>query len=498
MKVIIINKNSKDKEEKEKLNVCAYARVSTEKDDQLTSFESQKKYYETKIKQNDKWNYVKIYADEGISGTSLEKRENFLLMIKDAMAGKIDIILTKSISRFARNTMDTLKYVRELKERNIAVVFEEENINTLDEAGEFLITVLSSVAQQEVENMSAHVRKGHAMLLKSGNLLLGNGCYGYKFINEENKIEIVPEEAKVVKKIFKLYLKGTSCREIARILDKANIKTYRNVKKWVPSSVRYILTNEKYTGDLLQGKQVKLNPFVKKAKNKGQSDKYLIRNFHKPIISREDFDKAQELIKENNHSSSSKEYTKLSYKVKCGYCYSSVNVVRYKKGKAFVECTNRKKNGRESCPQSKDMIKNKVFSIIKKGLKNSINEILNNNDNDLTYVKNIIKSDTTNFENEVLGKIIKLVFVGGYDSYNRPMPFMIRVVLFNNYPLNDYMIKKLTMNEIKSIKTKKLYEGWISERITHYGIQGNPYKRVDISKVKIKIEIEKSEDCTLV
>ena len=168
MEVLKIAKQEESKliVNKEKINVAAYARVSTDSDDQINSFESQKKYYESKINKNNDWRLVNIYADYGISGTNIYKRENFLRMISDALIGKIDIILTKSISRFARNTVDTLKYVRLLKERNIAIIFEEERINTLDNTGEFLITVLSSVAQQESFNISAHVKKGHEMLLK--------------------------------------------------------------------------------------------------------------------------------------------------------------------------------------------------------------------------------------------------------------------------------------------------------------------------------------------
>lgn len=298
MEIIKVDKLTKEAEKKEILNVAAYARVSTGSEDQLNSFESQKKYYENKINQNQNWILVDIYADEGISGTSSHIRENFLKMIKDAMSGKIDLILTKSISRFARNTVDTLKYVRLLKERNISIIFEEENINTLDKSGEFLLTVLSSVAQQESENISTHVKKGHEMLLKDGNLILGNGCFGYRFINKEKRLEIIPEEAKIVRKMYKLFLDGKNFSEIKRILESQGVKTYTKRSNWDTTSIKYILTNEKYVGDLLQKKMVKVNPFERRRKNNGLSEKYFIRNHHKPIVSRELFEKVQERLVE--------------------------------------------------------------------------------------------------------------------------------------------------------------------------------------------------------
>ena len=504
MEIIKIDKKIEEKVKKEKLNVAAYARVSTDHDDQLGSFESQKLYYENIIMKHNDWNFAGVYADEGISGTHTLKRENFLRMVNDALIGKIDIILTKSISRFARNTVDTLKYVRLLKERNIAIIFEEERINTLDNTGEFLITVLSSVAQQESENISYHVRKGHEMLLKGGNILLGSGCLGYRFINKDKKIEIVPEEAKVVRLIFKLFLEGNSLAYIKRELESRKILTYKKRKNWDITNIKNILTNEKYTGDLLQGKRVKLNPFVRPVKNKGESNKYLIRDFHEPIISKEDFIKTQYIIKEkydNIYGHDKKKTSCLSHKTKCGFCGSALHVVRRKKTGFFSECGNRKENGRVACPNSRDIHSEKVFNIIIKGINNCKDIINNSKDKDLLYVKRIISS-TTNLEinEEILGKMIKLVFVGGYDCYKRTQPYMVRIVLFNNYPLSDYQIKKITIEETINIKAKKIYEGWVSQKIICYGPPGPTYKRTEISKVKVVVEVEtaNSENCTLV
>ena len=494
MEIIKVDKLTKEDEKKEILNVAAYARVSTGSEDQLNSFESQKKYYENKINQNENWILVDIYADEGISGTSLHRRENFLKMIKDAMSGKIDLILTKSISRFARNTVDTLKYVRLLKERNISIIFEEENINTLDKSGEFLLTVLSSVAQQESENISTHVKKGHEMLLKDGNLILGNGCFGYRFINKEKRLEIIPEEAKIVRKMYKMFLDGKNFSEIKRILESQGVKTYTKRSNWDTTSIKYILTNEKYVGDLLQKKMVKVNPFERRRKNNGLSEKYFIRNHHKPIVSRELFEKVQERLVEldnnNKYKHTCHNITALSYKIKCGYCFYSYNNSRRKKTGYFMVCRNRRENGRSACPESMDMHQIKIYNIVKNGLRKAGSIIANSEDKDLKYVKKIINDSNSSFDDETIGKIVKFVFVGGYDYYGRAMPFMIRIVLFNSFPTSEYSIKKLSIDEIKKTKTKQIYEGWISQRIIKYGPKGPTYHREEISKVKCKVEIE--------
>ncbi len=175
------NELSNNNDNSQKLKVAAYARVSTDLEDQKTSFISQQKYYLEKITENPKWMFVEVYADEGISGTQAFKRENFMRMVKDAENGKIDLILTKSISRFARNTLDTLKYVRLLKANGIGIIFEEEGINTLDMAGELLLTVLSSVAQQESETISSHIRLGYKMKRERGELVGFSSCYGYTY-----------------------------------------------------------------------------------------------------------------------------------------------------------------------------------------------------------------------------------------------------------------------------------------------------------------------------
>lgn len=203
--------------------VAAYCRVSTDSEDQLQSYHSQVKYYTELINENSDWTMAGVYADEAITGTQIDKRLDFQRLINDCMNGDIDMIITKSISRFARNTLDTLKYVRRLKEINVAVFFEEENINTLTMDGELLLVILSSVAQQEVENISANVKKGLKMKMQRGELVGFHGCLGYDYDKESKTISINEDEAEVVRYIFKRYLEGAGgsviCRELEKTLD---------------------------------------------------------------------------------------------------------------------------------------------------------------------------------------------------------------------------------------------------------------------------------------
>ena len=211
------------KPKQKKLRVCAYARVSTDSLKQGESFENQVSTYERVIKSNPEYEFVSVYADQGMTGRS-ENRPEFQRMIADCKAGKIDLIITKSISRFARNTLDTLKYVRMLKERNIAVYFEDEKINTLTMDGELLLVVLSSVAQQEVENISANVKKGLKMKMKRGELVGFQGCLGYDYHKDTKTITVNEEEAEIVRYIFNRYIEGAGGSVIAHELENLGYK----------------------------------------------------------------------------------------------------------------------------------------------------------------------------------------------------------------------------------------------------------------------------------
>ena len=204
--------------------VAAYVRVSTDGEEQLQSFQSQKEYYQDKISKNKEWVMVGIYADEAITGTKTVKRDGFLKMINDCMAGMVDVILTKSISRFSRNLVDTLQYVRMLKDKGIAVIFEKENINTLSMESEMALALLSTLAQNEVESLSANVKLGIKMKMKRGEMMGFNGCLGYDYHPEDKSITINPEEAEVVREIYDMYLSGYGAPTIAKELTRLGRK----------------------------------------------------------------------------------------------------------------------------------------------------------------------------------------------------------------------------------------------------------------------------------
>ena len=259
------------KDNKKKLRVAAYCRVSTDEDEQLNSYQSMISYYKSVISENPDWVLYKIYADEGLTGTLIKDRTAFMQMITDANEGKFDMVITKSISRFARNTVDTLSYVRALKDKGIPIIFENENINTMSMSGELLLTILASVAQQEVENISANVKKGLYAKMSRGELVGFNICMGYDYDIENKKISINKEEAQIVTQIFEMYASGMGGVQISRVLNTKGIKTKRG-NNWTCSSVIGVIKNEKYVGDLKQGKTYTMDPISKhRVKNNNNS-----------------------------------------------------------------------------------------------------------------------------------------------------------------------------------------------------------------------------------
>ncbi len=276
--------------------VAAYVRVSTDGEEQLESFQSQKRYYQDKISHNKEWVMVDIYADEAITGTKVANREGFQRMIKDCMDGKIDVILTKSISRFSRNTVDTIQYVRLLKEKGIAVIFEKENINTLTEQGEMMLTIMSTIAQSEVESLSQNVKLGIKMRMKRGELMGFNGCLGYDYHPEDKSITVNEEEAETVRLIFELYLQGYGTYTIAKPLTELGKRNKKGGTTWSDSGIRGIIKNEKYKGDLLLEKTFTTDPITKRRiENFGEVEQYYVKDHHEPIVSEEVWEKAQEI-----------------------------------------------------------------------------------------------------------------------------------------------------------------------------------------------------------
>ena len=360
-----------------KLRVAAYCRVSTDDEDQIKSYNSMIKYYTDLIQKNEEWEFVGIYADKAITGTSVRSREDFQRLIEDCMDGKIDMIITKSIPRFARNTLDTLRYVRLLRENNVAIYFEVEKINTLVD-GEFLMTILSSVAQQEVENTSAYVKKGLKMKMKRGELVGFSRCFGYDRDKETGELKIVEAEAETVRHIFDRYLQGAGGTVIARELNEEGILTYNNCK-WTCSTILNIIKNEKYMGDMLQGKTYTVDPISKRRlQNNGEEDKFYVEGHHEAIISREVFEKAQELrisrnlkrakvSTESNRVIIRRQYA-FSCILQCYFCGSNLSRRTWhsssKYSKVIWQCVKSAKKGKRFCPESKaipEMVIEKAF-----------------------------------------------------------------------------------------------------------------------------------------
>lgn len=297
MRVVVIPAKSceENKQAAKCLRVAAYCRVSTDDEEQKTSYEAQIGYYTEKINQNPEWQMAGIFADEGISGTQAKKRPEFLKMIRLCRQRKIDIILTKSLSRFARNTVDSLGYIRELRALGIAVISEKENINTLTAESEMLITIMSCFAQAESESISKNVSWGVRQSFKNGNVPMQYArLLGYRKGHDGNA-EIIPEEAEVVKEIYRCYLDGMSMNLIADRLNEKGLTTKGGSSPYRKTVVQRILTNEKYTGDALLQKTYVTDCITKKTrKNNGELPMYLVKNHHEPIISRSDFNRVQE------------------------------------------------------------------------------------------------------------------------------------------------------------------------------------------------------------
>lgn len=370
MEVELIKANdpfdSSSKRRIERLRVAAYCRVSTDDEDQIKSYNSMVQHYTDLIKNNKEWVFAGVYADRAITGTKVDKRDEFQKLIQDCLEDKIDMIIAKSIPRFARNTLDTLKYVRMLKERNVGVYFEVEKINTLKD-GEFLMTILSSVAQQEVENTSAYVKKGLKMKMKRGELVGFQGCLGYDYDTVTKSLSINEEGAEVVRYIFERYVAGAGSTMIARELNEKEIPTIKG-NPWTSSSVMGIINNEKYKGDILLGKTFTVDPISKRRlENLGEEDRYYIHNHHEPIVSEELFERAQEIRNRRNGNRKkgvtpgkrekfSRQYA-FSCMLECGFCGGNLSRRRWhsssKYKKTIWQCVKSTKNGKRFCPDSK-------------------------------------------------------------------------------------------------------------------------------------------------
>ena len=349
------------------LRVAAYCRVSTDEEEQLSSYEAQCEYYTDKIMSNKEWTMAGIFADEGITGTSTKKRTEFLRMIRLCKQIMIDLILTKSIQRFARNTLDCINYTRILRQLGIGVLFEKENINSLPPDSEFMITMYGAMAQSESESISSNIRRGRQMHAKVGTLKIPcHWLYGYKK-DADGKFCIVPEQAEVVREIYERYKDGASLRNLKDWLEGNQIKTVLGTADWSISVIKGILTNEKYCGDVLLQKTFCTDVISKKiVKNVGQMAQYYMPDHHEAIVSREQYNAVKaEMARRSALRSPSKEavtgrscYTSkyaLSDRLFCGECGTLYRrKTRNVKGNIYHEwrCISRLEYGKKYCHES--------------------------------------------------------------------------------------------------------------------------------------------------
>lgn len=363
-----------------KKRVAAYCRVSTDSEEQLNSYEAQKSYYTQKIEESSDWEMAEIYADEGISGTSMKKRTEFKKMITACKRGHIDLIITKSLSRFARNTVDCLETVRLLKANGIGVYFEKENINTLTESSEFLITLFSGFAQAESESLSKNVAWGWRKSAEAGNVYFQyKRMLGYRK-GTDGQPEIVPEEAEIIRRIYRRYLAGCSLGQIKQELEQDNIPTAQKVERWSSAVIHNILTNEKYMGDALLQKTYITDCISKKVKkNMGERPMYYVENNHPAIIPRETFDQVQ---KEMTRRSSKRKVLQKSGKTElgkysgkyaltellvCGECgspYKRVTWARNGKKRIVWRCVSRLEFGTKYCHNSPTLDESRLHNAI--------------------------------------------------------------------------------------------------------------------------------------
>lgn len=366
-----INTQVKTASQYRQLRVVAYCRVSTKQEEQLNSYDTQKSYYTDRINAEPNWKFVGIFADKGITGTSIKHREEFKKMIKLCQQGKVDMIITKSISRFARNTVDCLTHTRMLKALGVDVYFEEQGIHSIQPEAEFYISIYGTIAQSESENISANVKWGKAQSAREGKVPFQCKYFlGYEK-NKQGQILIVPEEAEVVKLIYRSFLEGDSMYGIKLKLESLGIKTPRGSAVWNQALISSILTNEKYIGDVLVNKTYIEDCISKRVKvNNGEREKFYIENHHPAIIDRQTFARVQEeLARRKSKPKVWQQSTKtqlgrysskyaLTELLICGKCktpYRRCTWTHHGKKKVVWRCVNRMEFGKKYCPDAPTM-----------------------------------------------------------------------------------------------------------------------------------------------
>jgi len=458
------------------LRVAAYCRVSTLQEQQETSYEAQVNYYTEKIKSNLNWKLAGIYADDGKSATSTKKRSNFQAMIDDCLAGKIDMVITKSISRFARNTVDSLMNIRKLKEKSIAVFFEKEGINTLEGSGELLITILSSQAQEESRNISENCHWGIVRKFENGKVIVNHSKFLGYTKDKEGNLVIVPEEAELVRRIFRLFLEGNSSYGIKRMLEADGILTVTGNTEWHATVIDKMLSNEKYMGDALMQKTYTVDFLTKKkVLNKGIVPKYYIEDNHEAIIPKELFNRVQEekarrtaIYRPAERKKDAPVKGKYSAKyilsdimvcAECGQPYRRQVWTKYGIKKAVWRCDNRLKHGSKRCKYSPTLKEDSIHEAIMSAI-------------------NSVVEDQGEFVQAFRENVIRII--GNYSAQAEPTQYDEKIEQLQQEMMRliedsaktecaddafdkEYRIIADKIKELKKLKTKELKERHLAE-----------------------------------
>ncbi|MGE5474524.1 MAG: recombinase family protein [Ignavibacteriales bacterium] len=394
--------------------VAAYCRVSTDKDDQINSLESQKRYFEEYINRNEDWEFAGLYVDEGISGTNIKKRSGFKQMIADAEKNKFDIIITKEISRFARNTLDSIYYTRKLKSIGVAVIFMSDNINTLDPDSELRLTIMASIAQEESRKTSERVKWGQKRAMERG-VVFGNRIYGFNV--KDGKLYINEEEAKIIQLIFKLYYEdGMGTHVLCKELEDRGIPTPRGAKRWSNATILKILKNEKYIGTLKQRKELTTDFLTHSRKTNKGNEEFITKELnHEAIIDKKVFEDVQkEITRRNKYKEENTKYSNRyawSGRIECGICDGKYKrrIWNYGKGCETVvwQCGTSMRYGAEKVNKAGDKVGCSSKSIhevvLRQAFTSVLNEVLKNKDEIINNLEKAIFKviEETNNNNQI-------------------------------------------------------------------------------------------------
>lgn len=449
--------------------VAAYCRVSTENEEQESSYELQVEYYEKMIRNMKNVEFVKIYADEGISGKSIKHRTAFMEMIEDCKQGKIDKIYTKSISRFSRNAQDCIAQVRKLKEMGISVKFEKEGLDSLDPGTDLILSIMSSIAEEESRSLSNNMKWTIQKKFEIGEVLTWP-CKLVGYCRDKNgNVFIIPDEAEIIRRIFKEYLCGESFKSIADDLNKQNVTCSKKKNNWTATSIMRIITNEKYKGDMLLQKTYSRDFLSKRIKNEGQARQYYVSDSHPAIISKEEFELAQLILEErkkirsnteNGRGKHSSKYilSNLLYCKECGSkCRRAIQKFKLSEKEAVWVCIEHKKN-KNQC-KARQYKESNILYQLKQQLSDEFEELLKYKDNFLQNIENNLVDDIFIKANKCDEKIDELQ-VNVIKLNNE---FRNGTIEFNDYSLKISEIEKvinenLSRKELLKAKQSKLIE----------------------------------------